>query len=497
MLMNLKPHEYRTLLRRDLYAFTERCFYELYPTTEFLPNWHIEVGAARLQACQRGEIHRLILNQPPRSLKSLLASVAFVAFLLGHDPAAQIICASYGQDLANKHSMDCRRILTGAWYQALFPHTRLSSERQAMEEFVTTKQGFRLSTSVGGVLTGRGADYIIIDDPLKPDEALSETQRKAVNEWFDHTLYSRLNDKRTGRIVLVMQRLHEDDLVGHVLGGMESWNVVRFPAVAEANESHAVETPYGPCRFTRQAGEALHSAREPLEVLERIRHAQGEYNFSGQYQQAPAPLGGGLVKIDWFKTSTALEFPSKFETVFQSWDTANKPTELSDFSVCTTWGLKDKHAYLLSVLRKRLGYPALKRAVREQAEAFNPETILIEDKASGTQLIQELIGEGVHAIKRYVPTMDKIMRMHSVTSTIENGFVHLPEKAAWLEEYLRELATFPKGRYDDQADSTSQALEWFKQQYMTPRKPWLFALRYDDDDSFHPIGGRRPSFARF
>jgi predicted phage terminase large subunit-like protein len=206
-----------------------------------------------------------------------------------------------------------------------------------------------------------------------------------------------------------------------------------------------VETPYGPRRFTRQAGEALHPAREPLEVLERIRHAQGEYNFSGQYQQAPAPLGGGLVKIDWFKTSTALEFPNKFETVFQSWDTANKPTELSDFSVCTTWGLKDKHAYLLNVLRKRLDYPALKRAVREQAEAFNPETILIEDKASGTQLIQELIGEGVHAIKRYVPTMDKIMRMHSVTSTIENGFVHLPEKAPWLEEYLHELATFPKG----------------------------------------------------
>ena len=165
MLMNLKPHEYRTLLRRDLYAFTERCFYELYPTTEFLPNWHIEVGAARLQACQRGEIQRLILNQPPRSLKSVLASVAFVAFLLGHDPSAKIICASYGQDLADKHSMDCRRILKSTWYQRLFPNTQLSSERQAMEEFATTKQGFRLSTSVGHTLTGRGADIIIIDDP--------------------------------------------------------------------------------------------------------------------------------------------------------------------------------------------------------------------------------------------------------------------------------------------------------------------------------------------
>ena len=345
-----------------------------------------------------------------------------------------------------------------------------------------------------GALTGRGADIIIIDDPLKPDQALSEAQRKAANEWFDHTLYSRLNDKRTGRIVLVMQRLHEDDLVGHVLG-MEPWNLIRFPAIAEESESYTVETPYGPRRFIRHAGQALHPAREPLEVLERIRHAQGEYNFSGQYQQAPAPLGGGLVKIDWFKTDTASEFPLKFETVFQSWDTANKPTDLSDFSVCTTWGLKDRHAYLLNIFRKRLDYPALKKAVREQAEAFSPHTILIEDKASGTQLIQELIGDGVHAIKRYEPTMNKIMRMHSVTSTIENGFVHLPEKAAWLKEYLHELATFPKGKNDDQADSTSQALDWFKQQYMTQREPWLCVLRIDDG-GFNPVGGRRASFAR-
>jgi predicted phage terminase large subunit-like protein len=148
--------------------------------------------------------------------------------------------------------------------------------------------------------------------------------------------------------------------------------------------------------------------------------------------------------------------------ILQSWDTANKPTELSDYSVCTTWGVKEKHIYLLQVIRKRLGYPELKRAVREQAEVFAPHTILIEDKASGTQLIQELINEGLHAVKRYEPTINKIMRMNSVTSTIENGFVHLPDRAAWLGEYLHELTSFPNGKYDDQADSTSQALDWFK-----------------------------------
>jgi len=459
--MKIPPSDFRILMRRDLYAFTQRAFYELNPTTTFLPNWHIEVVTSTLEACRRGEINRLIINQPPRSLKSHCAAVCFPAFLLGHDPTAEIVCASYGQELANKHALDCRTILTSAWYQSLFPATRLSSERQSVPEFMTTKLGFRLSTSVGGVLTGRGADSIIIDDPLKPDEALSETQRKSVNEWFDHTLYSRLNDKRTGCIIIIMQRLHEDDLVGHVLN-MEPWKVIRFPAIAEEDETHSIQTPYGVQRHERRAGEALHPEREPLEVLQRIREVQGEYNFSGQYQQAPAPLGGGLVKVEWFRTYTESDRPAKFDMVFQSWDTANKPTELSDFSVCTTWGVKDKHLFLLHVYRKRLGYPDLKRAVKEQAEAFEAQTILIEDKSSGTSLIQDLESEGMHSVKRYEPTVDKIMKMHSVTSTIENGFVHLPDKAAWLGEYLHELATFPKGKYDDQADSTSQALDWFR-----------------------------------
>jgi predicted phage terminase large subunit-like protein len=311
------------------------------------------------------------------------------------------------------------------------------------------------------VLTGRGADFIIIDDPLKPEEALSRVQRDSVNEWFNHTLVSRLNDKIHGCIILIMQRLHEDDLVGHVLqqGG---WEILRFPAIAEENETHVTRTPYGRQIFSRQKGEALHPEREPLDVLAQIREVQGEYNFAGQYQQNPAPLGGGLVKRDWFGTYDVNDLPAKFEMIFQSWDSANKPTELSDYSVCTTWGVNAKHLYLLNVYRNRVGYPELKRAVREQAELFNPQTILIEDKASGTQLIQELLSEGMHWVKGYEPPGDKIMRMHSVTSTIENGFVHLPEKAVWLGEYLHELSIFPKGRNDDQADSTSQALNWFK-----------------------------------
>jgi len=351
MINELSRREYEVILRSDLAWFAERCFSELNPQAPFLPNWHIEVIAAKLMAVREGKIRRLIINLPPRHLKSLLASIAFPAWCLGHDPSAQILCVSYAQDLADKLARDCRSIMMRGWYQRIFS-TRLAPHRHAVQEFITTRQGYRLATSTGGVLTGRGADLILIDDPSKPEEALSDARRNATNDWFLNTLYSRLNDKCRGAIVIIMQRLHEDDLVGHVLG-QEPWEVVSFPAIAETDEVHAIDTIWGPRCFTRRPGEALHPAREPLFVLENIRRTMGEYNFAGQYQQSPAPLGGGLVKAEWFKRYDEKQPPERFDRIVQSWDTANKATELSDFSVCTTWGVKGKNVYLLGLLRQR------------------------------------------------------------------------------------------------------------------------------------------------
>jgi len=188
--MQLSSAEYEFILRQDLMGFIHRSFYELNPQTILVNNPHLEVVASRLEACRLGKTKRLIVNLPPRSLKSHTVSVAFVAWLLGHNPASQIICASYGQDLADKHARDCRTLMASNFYRRLFPRTRLSTDKQSVNEFLTTAQGFRMSTSVGGVLTGRGADLIILDDPLKPDDALSETRRNSVNKWYDNIFVS-------------------------------------------------------------------------------------------------------------------------------------------------------------------------------------------------------------------------------------------------------------------------------------------------------------------
>src|SRR6201988_3920609 len=463
MVEELTPAAYDAVLRQDLATFAARGFYDLNPQAELAMGWHIQVIAAKLAAVRRGEIRRLIINLPPRHLKSHLGSIAFPAWCLGHNPSLQILCVSYAQELADKLARDCRSIMMSSWYRRIFP-TRLAQNRRAVQEFVTTRQGYRLATSTGGVLTGRGADIIMIDDPLKPEEALSDPRRQAANEWYDHTLYSRLNDKRHGAIVIIMQRLHEDDLIGHVLA-QEGWEVLNFPAIADADELHRIETPWGAQCFRRHHGEALHPDREPLETLDRIRRTIGEYNFAGQYQQSPAPLGGGLVKAEWFKRYGEKDRPERFDRIVQSWDTANKATGLSHFSVCTTWGVRGKDLFLLDLFRQRLEYPALKRAVRELRSLFGANEVLIEDKASGTQLIQELIADGCHGVTRYQPTTDKIMRLISQTGVIENGFVHIPETAPWLAEYLHEMTVFPKGKHDDQVDSTAQFLDWYKKPF--------------------------------
>ncbi|MGH6877911.1 MAG: phage terminase large subunit [Rhizomicrobium sp.] len=464
--------QYKEILRRDFTAFGHRAFRELNGATPYLGNWHLEVMAAKLEAVRRGELRQLAIALPPRHLKSHMVSIAFVAFVLGHDPTRQIICASYAQDLADKLSRDCRAVMGSAFYRALFD-THFASDRQAVTEFATTKGGFRLATSVGGALTGRGADLIVIDDPLKAEEAWSDLRRNAVNEWFDTALLSRLNDKTRGAIVIVMQRLHEDDLIGHVMakGG---WELLSFPATAEENVSFAIETPYGPRFFARNVGDVLHPMRESADTLSRMRAQMGSAAFLAQYQQAPCPREGVMVKDRWFPRYEPHELPRDFSRIVISCDTANKVSELSDYSVFTVWGVKERHLWLLSVLRRRMEYYELKGVLKEMVKQHRASLVLIEDRASGTQLIQDLTWETVGCcVEACQPVGDKQMRLWAQCATMEQRLVHLPKAAPWLHDYLRELTSFPNSKHDDQVDSTTQAIAWHNTP--NPMEPW-FAL---------------------
>jgi predicted phage terminase large subunit-like protein len=444
-------------LRRDLTCFVQRCVQTVAPGRAYQHNWHIEVIASHLERCLAGEITRLIITLPPRSLKSICTSVAFPAWALGHDPALRIICASYTGDLAAKHARDCRAVMESSWYRGVFPNTRIDPAKNSELEFATRRQGFRLATSVGGTLTGRGGNLLIVDDPLKASDAMSESKRQLANDWFRNTLYSRLDDKSRDRIVIVMQRLHVDDLVGNLLERDEGWVHLNLPALAEADERFDL----GDGRiFTRAAGEALHPEREPRDTLERIKHTLGSYDFAAQFQQNPVPLGGGLIKWDWFRFYDAPPERQEEDFVTQSWDTASKADEINDYSVCTTWLRRGEDHYLLDVSRSRLEYPYLKQHITDLAKRHQADAVLIEDKGSGIQLIQDLQHEGQVRPIGIIPQQDKVTRMSGQSAKIEAGYVLLPEKAGWLDDFQVEILQFPRGRHDDQVDSLSQYLAW-------------------------------------
>ena len=455
----LSPAEYRYILKNDLSTFVERAFRELNPGTSFMSAPYIDLLTSALEECRTGETKRLIVNLPPRTLKSHAASVVFPAWLLGHDPTKQIICASYGQDLADKHARDTRTVMSSAFYKNVFPRTVLSPDRLCVNDFMTTAQGFRMATSVGGGLTGRGADVLILDDVLKPDEALSETRRTAANEWYFNTLLSRLNSKQNGAIILVMQRLHQQDLAGEVLE-REPWKVLSLPAIAQDDEAYSYRALFCDRLFRRKAGEALHPERDTVETYRKIRETVGEYIFKSQYQQSPIPREGNLIKREWLRFYD--RSPASFSFTLQSWDTASKSDELNDFSVCTTWGVSDQDLYLIDVFRKRLTFPQLKHAAVELRRRLSPDKLLIEDKSSGTALIQDLQSEGIYGVEPYKPSpgSDKLMRFAAQSIKFEAGKVFLPRHALWLDEYVQEITGFPGSKYDDQVDSTSQALHY-------------------------------------
>ena len=446
------------ILRSNLYAFVRKTFPIVSGGSAFLPNWHIEAITYALTRVMRGEIKRLIITVPPRSLKSICASVAFPAFVLGQDPTQRIICVSYSETLGRKHANDFRVVMRSPFYMRLFPGTRISQAKDTELEVETTARGYRYTTSLGGTLTGRGGNLLILDDPMKPQDALSDSAREHLKQWYANTLLPRLDNKANDAIIIVMQRLHMDDLVGHLLdqGG---WTELNLPAIAEAEEI----VPIGPDKVHhRKLGEVLHPEREPASILEELKRSMGSADFAAQYQQQPVPPGGNLIKWAWFPVYDELPIRDVGDKTIVSWDTAMSAGELSDYSVCVVLQVKGETAYILDVVRERLEFPDLRRKIVEVHRRWrnytNSYALLIEDKGSGTSLIQDLKMERVHAVK-VKPTVEKILRMNAHTARIEAGSVYVPRQASWLEDFRAEIMTFPSTKYDDQIDALSQALD--------------------------------------
>ncbi|NNL18620.1 MAG: phage terminase large subunit [Boseongicola sp.] len=446
----------RALVRSDLSSFIQRAFATVDPGNAYQHNWHIHAVAHELERIANGEITRLVITMPPRSLKSIAASVAFPAWLLGQDPSMRILAVSYAEALADKLALDCLKVIESPWYRQAFPLVRIAKGKAARADFEITRGGGRFSTSIGGALTGRGGDIIIIDDPHKPEDAASDVKRQSVIDWYRSTLLSRLNDPQSGPIVLIQQRVHEADLAG-VLLEQDGWVHLDLPAIAE----EPVEIDLGRRGIvSRQEGDLLHPDRLPQDLLDRRRHELGSYVFAAQYQQRPAPLGGGLVKLDWFKKFIELPAQAPGDRVIQSWDTASKADQANDYSVCTTWLVRDRNAWLINIFRAKLEYPHLRRRIDELAQQWGADLVLIEEAGSGVQLIQDLKANSALNTRGIIPKDDKATRMLSVSGLIEGGRIAIPSEAPWLAEFQREIALFPNGKHDDQVDSLSQFLKW-------------------------------------
>lgn len=446
------------LVRNDFGAFFQRVFQMVAPGDTFQPSWHHHAVTWQLERVEFGLNRRLIINVPPRSLKTIITSVAWPAWLLGQDPTLQIVCISYSGDLALGFARACRKVMLSDWYKRAFPNTRLS-RRTAGHDFETTRGGGRFSTSIDGTLTGRGGHIIIIDDPMKPSDGNSEPARRKVTDFYSQTLVSRLNDPKRGAIVLVMQRLHEDDLTGRLLEEGR-WHHLCLPARADERRRVAV----GPNAYhIMRRGDLLEPVRCGHNELVDLQRRMGSAVFSAQYLQAPVPATGQVFRREWLKFQDIMPSKSEGGQIVQSWDTATKAGIFSDYSCCVTALVQGNRIYVFDVYRERLEFPQLRAAVIRMALHWKADVLLIEDRASGEQLLQSLRNDPPRYVPTAIPrgaTTDKESRAAGQTHRVEAGDLILPRDAPWLGGFMHEVLAFPNGRYDDQVDALVHLLGW-------------------------------------
>ncbi|HUS95286.1 MAG TPA: phage terminase large subunit [Hyphomicrobiaceae bacterium] len=426
-----------------------------------LDNWHQRKICQSLEQVLLGRVNRLLINVPPRSGKTETAVKSFIGWGMGMFPDSEFIHASYSKRLATSNTYEVRAMMQNETYKEIFPWTALQDDSKARDEFRTAHGGIVYATGADGTITGYGAGKmrpgfggaIIIDDPHKAGDANSSVMRKNVIDWYQQTMESRLN-KRSDPIIIIMQRLHEDDLSGWLLGGGsgEKWSHINIPARTDEG------TSFWPAQF-------------PDEMLDRLE-SSSPYVFAGQYMQRPSPLGGGLFRDNWWRYLSAPP-PIQWRTIYA--DTAQKTADHNDYSVFQCWGYSvTGQAVMLDMIRGKWEAPeleAMARAFWAKHKATQNQGTLramkVEDKVSGTGLIQTLKREGIPiiGIKRNV---DKITRAFDAAPLIESGNVILMQDTPHLTDFISEASTFPNAAHDDMIDAAMSAISDILQQTIAP-----------------------------
>ncbi len=446
---------------KSLRSYVEQAWPILEPETPFLRTWHIDLLVEYLEAVTAGEIRHLLINVPPRSMKSLLVSVLWPTWEWIRRPGGRWIFASYADALAAKHSLDRRRVLQSTWYQTQWGHqVQLASDQNVKGEFHNTKRGVMIATSTGGSITGKGGDRIVVDDLHNTQQAESDAQRETALAYFRQTLWTRLDNKRTGAMVVVMHRLHERDLSVFC----QDLKFIHVCLPAETETRTEIVFPRSGRVQVCEPGDLLWPARDGRAELEAARQILGAAAYAGQYQQQPAPAGGTIFQRGWFRY---VDEPPPLSQLTLSWDMTFKGTPDNDYVVGLVGGRHGADFYIIDRVKGQWSFTETCRQVEALARKHpQAATILIEAAANGPAIIDTL-KQRLSGIVAVPPDGSKEARAQAVAPLVEAGNVYLlnprphgrriPERD-WVDDLVDQLTTFPKGKHDDDVDALTQLL---------------------------------------
>lgn len=481
--MNPHPNDViNALCHERLYPFVRMMFEATEGEGTYSESKVVRAMCAAIEHAILGPHNRVLITLPPRQLKSFVTSICLPAWLMGRDPTKKVIVASYARDLADELSWTFRRVINSDAFSEVFPDFGIDPSGDRAMLTKTPAGGYRIATGRGGAVTGRGCDVLIVDDILKADEARSAIMRENAIEFYRSSLLSRFNNRAEGKVIIVQQRLHEDDLAGYVLskGGFKHINL---PAIAD--QVITLDLGFGDVHQF-EPGDLLDPIRLSRDELDRQRIEMGEIAFNSQYMQNPILPGGNIIKMEVFETYSESYSRADYLHVVQSWDTAFDAEATNDYSVCETFGFRDGKWELMDVFRRKLRYPDLKAAVIRLQKEFEANAVVIERASSGKPLLQELKEDDYlpNCWHGLTPKEDKETRVWAITTKLEERPIRLPAEETWLADFRHELKGFPNTRYDDQVDAFSQFMRFIY------GRAWRVQLETN------PVTGRRRSMRR-